>query len=571
VAKPRWQTRSTRLWRGTLGLATAAALALLAIALLSQVGRVRDDDTVGAPSAAPAPGGPPFIVAPDGFFTPLAMADAQVRLGRVFAETGMEATLIVQPAERLDEVTTPPGWPDGYDRDGDSGRDVTAVAGYTPDRRIVCCLTITGALLEDARQYWQPAYQPSALDDELSGETAEFRDVALELFVRGIERFAESVVELGTDPHPGDALIRWTPVALGLALTALAIAAIPRRRATIGAGPTDAGESTALTDDAGPTPSGVDLEISGSQPSLVETSGSSEPRRSSAVRGVAPLWIALLALGAIAVVTIVDAVRPADPSTPLDVDRQTVGVVTPGAPVIPGILASIALIALLAYALHGGWRRRLGVSVAVVVIGLSSWIGLETSRPAGRLEDISWASSPQATDQSTQFDGLIETLTFDLAPGETFTLAGVVGNPGALPVTLLGLEEVHPTGGNPHVASIVGLAWVPQPMDDGRVHLLSAVPGATSATWPITLAPGEEAVIVVLGRAGPCAEPGGAGSVIPLTSYSMTYRTLGIERSTMVGLPATVVVPAKSTCTVSIPGGTVTYGRPPASSAAPSG
>jgi hypothetical protein len=331
----------------------------------------------------------------------------------------------------------------------------------------------------------------------------------------------------------------------------------------------DAREPTVLTDGAGPPDS--EREISASQPSLIETAGSGEPRRSSAVRDVAPLWIALLALGGIAVATIVDALRPADASTPLDVDRPTVGVVGPGAPVIPAVLASVALIALLAFALQGGWRRRLGVGVAVVVVGLSSWIGLETSRPAGRLEDISWASSPPATDQSNQLDGLMETLTFDLAPGETFTLAGVVGNPGVLPVTLLGLEEVRPTGANPDVASIVGLAWVPQPVDDGRVHLLSAVPGATSATWPVTLAPGEEAVIVVLGRAGPCAEPGGTGSVLPLTSYSMTYRALGIERSTAIGLPAAVVVPAKSTCTVSIPGGTVTYGPPPDSSATPSG
>jgi hypothetical protein len=176
--------------------------------------------------------------------------------------------------------------------------------------------------------------------------------------------------------------------------------------------------------------------------------------------------------------------------------------------------------------------------------------------------DVSWASSPNIADQSRVLDGLTDTLTYHLRPDETVTLAGIVRNPGVLPVTIVGLDAVRPTGANPHVASIVGLGWVPQPVDDGRVHLLSAQPAATSVAWPITLGPGEEAAVVALVRAGPCAEPAGNGPVLPLTNYTVRYRVLGIERTAVVGLPATAFVTARNECTVDVPGGSITYGPP---------
>jgi hypothetical protein len=203
--------------------------------------------------------------------------------------------------------------------------------------------------------------------------------------------------------------------------------------------------------------------------------------------------------------------------------------------------------------------------VLVLVAGLTgyAWVALGATRPVARDIDIGWASSPNGKIVSREFGGIQELLAYDLSPGETFTFAGIVRNPGILPLTILGLDGTRATGSNPHVATIVGLGWVKQPSDDGRIQLLSAAPESVSVAWPLTLAPGDEAAIVVVGRGGPCAEPGGTGPVLPLVRYAMTYRVLGVERSEEIGLAAPLFVAAKVSCTVQVPGGTVTYGPAP--------
>jgi hypothetical protein len=97
--------------------------------------------------------------------------------------------------------------------------------------------------------------------------------------------------------------------------------------------------------------------------------------------------------------------------------------------------------------------------------------------------------------------------------------------------------------------------------------LLAAAAEAASAAWPVTLAPREELAVLVLARAGVCAEPSGTGPVLPLFRFPVRYRALGIEQTTDVSLPADMFVAAKARCTVEIPGGTVTYGTEPGPSA----
>jgi len=103
----------------------------------------------------------------------------------------------------------------------------------------------------------------------------------------------------------------------------------------------------------------------------------------------------------------------------------------------------------------------------------------------------------------------------------------------------------------------------PQPTDDGRVYVVSAAPGAASAAWPVTLAPGDEISIIVLGRAGECAEAGNRRTADPLFHIPVRYRVLGIEQVADVPLPATVFVAAKGVCTVETENTTITYGPPP--------
>jgi hypothetical protein len=563
TTRPGWRSRSIGAWRAVVGLAAAAAVAVLIFAALALLGNatVRDRDAVGRPSTAPAASETPFVAAPTGFFTSAAVADAERRLDHVFATTGVEATLIIQPATRLDELSTPPGWPAGYDRDHDGRRDVTAVAGITSDGTIVCCLTIAGPTIDQARErlYWQPLDQPSALDDELSGTTPQARDAALARFVHGIEDLSAGIIEVGIGPESVDVIRAILPIILVVALVALGVVGLRPRTLVPGLANGPVRDRPA---------------VDGLDPLAPEAIEHRDTREGTDVPpaspNVAAVWsdrrfvlIALAALGGLVLLGVIDAMRTGDPSVRLDPTLVTIGITRPALPVVPGFLVATTFVALVAYATRGGWWRRLGVSALIVLLAGSGWLALDLTRPSARQMDIAWASSPNGKVVARMVDGLDEVLSYGLSPGETFTLAGVVRNNGPVPLNILGLGDVRRTGANPYVASIVGLGWVPQPVDDGRVHVLSAAPESASSGWPITVAPGEEIAFVGLGRAGECAKPGGKGPVLPLTHIAMTYRVLGIERTEEVGLPAAALVAAKEICTVEIPGGTITYGPPP--------
>ena len=131
----------------------------------------------------------------------------------------------------------------------------------------------------------------------------------------------------------------------------------------------------------------------------------------------------------------------------------------------------------------------------------------------------------------------------------------------SLPLTILGLDGHRTTQPNPYVGSIVSLGWVVQPTN-GPITYLSARPEDASASWPVTLAPGEELAIAVVGRAGPCADPAGAVDTGPIASIELAYRALGVRRTVEVGLPPLLFFTSKSPCTVQVPGGQVTYSRP---------
>jgi hypothetical protein len=537
IAAPRWRVRTIDAWRGAVGLAATAAAVVLLIALIGQWGRalIREDDDVGAPSSVPLPSGPPFIEAPAGFFTPAALEAADDRLRSVFDATGVEGTLIVRVMPDADTLIPPDGWQERYDRDGDDRRDVVAVAGRTPDEKIFCCMTMTGPVIEQARKnlYWQPVTQPSALDDELSAATAAERDAALDGFVRGIEGLATSITELGLEPHPADVLLQWMPVVLVVALGVLVVAAIPRRSRVM------AGSARTVT------------LVAPNQPTWRH------------LARAAALGVAGFAFGALIVLTGMDLLRTPNPSVPFDPNRSTIGTAARVEPVVAAVAISIAVIALIAYAIQVDWRRRLGIWAAIVVLLGSGWLALSATRPTAPDTDIAWVSSANGSVTSPSLDGIRDFVTFDVGPDEAFTIGGIIRNDGVLPMTILGLQDVQPTTGNPYVAAVVSLGWIPQPTDDLRVQVVSAAPEAASADWPVTLAPGEELSVLVLGRGGECAEAGGTGPVGPLAYFPVRYRVLGIEQVAQVPLPATAFVAARDTCTVQVENGSITYGPVP--------
>ena len=149
--------------------------------------------------------------------------------------------------------------------------------------------------------------------------------------------------------------------------------------------------------------------------------------------------------------------------------------------------------------------------------------------PSSLDRDRGWVSG-DGGEVNYGLDGLMENVTYRLSPGEPFSIATKIRNPGPLPLTILGLDGDRTTQPNPYVGSIVSLGWVVQPTDGPITHL-SANPADASASWPVTLAPGEELAIAVVGRAGPCADPAGTADSVPLNSVDLAYRALGVRRT----------------------------------------
>ena len=183
------------------------------------------------------------------------------------------------------------------------------------------------------------------------------------------------------------------------------------------------------------------------------------------------------------------------------------GRAVPGVSILPFVLMAIAIGSLAAYARQGRWLRRIGVVILVAVVGWALSGVVDQTVPSSLDRDRGWVSG-ESGEVSYGLDGLTEHVTYRLAPGESFTIATKIRNPGALPLTILGLDGDRTTQPNPYVGSIVSLGWVVQPTD-GPITYLSADPADASASWPVTLGPGEELAIAVVGRAGPCADPAG--------------------------------------------------------------
>jgi hypothetical protein len=556
-------------WRVAVGVAVTAGLAIVLLALLARTGGLTLTDRipgpVGAPSAAPVVPALPFVTAPTDFFSAAALADADRRLAALYATSAIEGRLIVRMMASVDELSTPPGWPDGYKADRNGDADVTAILGVGPDGTVTCCVTITGSLIDRAKEdgYWRPASWPDRLERELESDDRAIRDTALDRFVRGIEALEPGIamtrvaIERESTMRQFILLLVGSGMLVALLLVTRYRWSVSRARPAADEGALDVATIRAATG-AGTLdpdlPSIADVHDPDAAP-VAWTSGdpNSVPNERRLVAAALAALTGLLALGAS------DLVRPAAAGLPLDVDAATIGLASPTLPVVPVTLLATAIVALLLVARSGGWRRRLTVGALIVLVGLAGWWAFDGSRP---VPSANWIPGRGAGQVERGGGGLFDAQTYPLQPDAPFTFGMTVRNHGALPVTILGLDGVQSTVPNPYVATIVGLGSVEQSTVDGFVTTLSARPEDTTVAWPSTVAPGEEIAIVLLGRAGPCAEPTGTGSGLPFLHVQVTYRVLGIERSETVGLPVALFVPSKATCTVEVPGGTVTYGEP---------
>lgn len=578
-----WIGRLGGAWRAGIGLAgtVAVAIVLLAVVLRMDGLTTSEPGPIGAPSAVPGLAALRFITAPTELFTPAAVADAERRLAAVYAATAVEARLIVTAQSSGTQLSAPEGWPQSFDSDGRPDRDILAVVGIAPDGAPVCCLTLAGDLILRARDVgaWRPTDQPAALDPDLAAATAEFRDVALDRFVRGVEDMAPRLRDLENEGWTNDDTQRIAGL-LAIVVPLLLLALVGLRRRSVSAevvpGSTVGGPElveiapmAAMADASMAASADAPMLPVTTSPAVRWETGDGQTLRRSPLPAW-PTWavrsdrawilITFAAIAGLGVVGFIDLLIPAITSPRLDPALDGVGVGRAGLSLVPAALIGIVLGSLIAYARQGRWRRRVGVLALVALVGWTMSVVVDQATPVSRDRDRGWVSG-DGGEIDFAMGGLLENVTYRVAPEEAFTMAMTIRNPGALPVTILGLDGVRTSQPNPYVASIVGLGWIPQPTD-GPITYLSAEPDDASASWPVTLKPGQELAMVILGRGGPCAEATGVNTNLPLTHLDIRYRVLGLERTTNVGLPAVAFVAGKSPCTVDTPGGTVTYSVP---------
>ncbi len=545
------------MWRAATGLGVVVAIGVVALALLLRVDglTVRDPGVVGGPSAAPGIPAVPFVTDAAALFTPPAGADAERRLANVFAATGVEARIIVEPQTSASQILTPDGWPDAFDRDGVPDRDVALVIGIAPDGTAICCLTLVGDLIGRARDnnLWSPDSQPRFLYGDLAQPTAEFRDVALERFVRGIEEMAPRLAELESEGFTNEDFSHVLGIA-GIAGPLLLLFAIAFRRRPVAL--IADGASTTLS--AGP----VVIDGAGIAPETAVTGAATAASRGPADRLPWSGWsdqalvrVVLLAIAGLAILGVVDLALPRS-LAPLDVTADGVGIARVGLNLVPFALIGVALVGLITYALRGRWRRRSAIVLLVAVAGWTSVVIVGHTAPTSPDKGRAWVAG--AGGETRVHSAIYQDVTYRLNPEERFTFAMTIRNPGVLPLTILGLDRIRSTEPNPYIASIVGLGWVIQPVD-GAITALSARPEDASSSWPVTIRPGEELAIVLIGDAGPCASPDGTGGDLPLAWIPVAYRVLGIEQSVEVGLRAPLYFPALDPCTVPLRNGSITY------------
>ena len=439
---------------------------------------IRDPGQVGRPTAVPGTV-LPFVTAPAEVFTPAAVAEAERQLAAVFAATGLEARFVVIPVESGAQLAAPAGWPGAFDTDGDPDRDILAVIGVTPDGTPVCCLTLVACgdragARREATGARPTSPVPWMTTSRLS--TAEFRDVALDRFVRGIEDLAPGLASsrprrAGTAtsserrgswpswcrsscwrssrcvdaPHPVAAARRWGgtardrpgsgPVARGRVRRRRRSAR--RRRAHARTDP-DA-PVVAWTGDDG------------------QTLGRSRwPARPAwAVRSDRDwVLVAFAAIAGLAVLAVVDLLLPARTDVRLDPAIDGVGVVRGGLSLLPVALIGVVIVALVAYAVQGRWRRRIGVLALAALVGWTTSVVVGQTVPAIPDTDRGWVAGEGGEVVWRGVAGLGEQVAYELDPGEAFTFATTIRNEGFLPLTVLGLDGVTTTQPNPYVASI---------------------------------------------------------------------------------------------------------------------
>lgn len=274
-------------------------------------------------------------------------------------------------------------------------------------------------------------------------------------------------------------------------------------------------------------------------------------------------WVASIALAASFVVALAWVatrgvlVRPGNGSVgatpslpPLDPTVVGAGVVEVGFQWLPAIILATAVIGLAAVILleRRRWVRSVaGFAVVAVVasasiISNSSWIGFGPNGSWGAGLGFDHWGTAATTDDSSDH------AVFHVRPGEPFTFAFTVTNHAPVPITIEGMIENPPNLG----FQITGLGLqrpIPGVVSDGWP--VSGLPADSVPFTPVQIEPNAYRLIVVTGKAGPCAggweDPAKAAST-STDVITLAYSALGAERSEQVRLPGAIEIPIVQGC-----------------------
>jgi hypothetical protein len=215
--------------------------------------------------------------------------------------------------------------------------------------------------------------------------------------------------------------------------------------------------------------------------------------------------------------------------------------------VICGALAVLAFVIgwLLRARLRSPRRRGAVVVVVAVLVGAVAQVaGSVTVAPGSVFSGgLGWRGDVDlAPPEGVYFPGSNGQLTFGLA----------ITNPGRVPITLKGLGR---PAGEDYETALVGLGRSVTAVDLSDGNTLVTDPGKLAPFEPVTLAPGEETWVVVLGATGACilspGEPyeGASGQ----TEIPVVLDEFGYEWTERLTLPETVWVAIKLGCVAQAP------------------
>jgi hypothetical protein len=229
-------------------------------------------------------------------------------------------------------------------------------------------------------------------------------------------------------------------------------------------------------------------------------------------------------------------------------DTATDGVGLAGGTAVPPIV-TMAFAVIAAIGLATMIRRGPNVDRAAAIVGIAVLAFGVASMTERRFvaEDATarlWGDGIGHTTSSPP--GIPTWSEYDVGPGEPATFAFAIRNDGLLPVSILGYAH-GPT--RDLGFDIVGLGSLPASevnRADGRPPQMAAA----IVAWPIRLEPGEQLLLVAVGRGGPCAagvQADQAESATLISRVRLAYRLAGWTREVEVGLPTIVTVPTNPT------------------------